>query len=88
MRQAHELLIRTPEGIVFPLVIGNPIRRMMALIIDKVAVVVLTGLTGLIFMGLGFLSVDLMGAVVFLASPAADMVTGHTLVVDGGWTAV
>lgn len=29
---------------------------------------------------------DLVGAVVFLASPAADFVTGHTLVVDGGYT--
>ena len=31
---------------------------------------------------------DVVGAVVYLASPAADMVTGHTLLVDGGWTAV
>ncbi len=30
---------------------------------------------------------DVMGAVVFLASPAAALITGSALVVDGGWNA-
>ena len=29
---------------------------------------------------------DVLGAVLFLASPFADMVVGHVLMVDGGWT--
>ncbi|HML20679.1 MAG TPA: SDR family oxidoreductase [Aggregatilinea sp.] len=30
---------------------------------------------------------DVAGAVIYLASPAGGMVTGHLLLVDGGWTA-
>jgi NAD(P)-dependent dehydrogenase (short-subunit alcohol dehydrogenase family) len=29
---------------------------------------------------------DLVGAVLFLSSPLSDMVVGHVLMVDGGWT--
>jgi 2-deoxy-D-gluconate 3-dehydrogenase len=30
---------------------------------------------------------DIMGAVVFLASDASAMVTGTSMLIDGGWTA-
>ena len=32
--------------------------------------------------------VDVATAVLYLASPAGDMITGSTLLIDGGWTAV
>lgn len=31
---------------------------------------------------------EVVGAIVFLASESASLVTGHTLMVDGGWTAM
>ncbi len=31
---------------------------------------------------------DVAGAVVFMASSAASLITGHTLLIDGGWTAM
>ena len=30
---------------------------------------------------------EVAGAVIFLASPAAALITGHTILIDGGWTA-
>jgi NAD(P)-dependent dehydrogenase (short-subunit alcohol dehydrogenase family) len=31
---------------------------------------------------------DVAAAVLFLASPASDMINGHLLLVDGGWSAI
>jgi NAD(P)-dependent dehydrogenase (short-subunit alcohol dehydrogenase family) len=55
--------------------LGNPVFRNE--VIDKIA--------GLHRIGE---PVDVAGAVVFLASPAASLITGHTILIDGGWTAV
>jgi len=31
--------------------------------------------------------IELAGGILYLASEASSMVTGHTLAIDGGWTA-
>ena len=41
---------------------------------------------GVIPMGRAIQPADLAAALLFLASPEAEMITGHTLLVEGGWT--
>jgi NAD(P)-dependent dehydrogenase (short-subunit alcohol dehydrogenase family) len=47
----------------------------------------LADITARIPLGKAGMPRDIAGAVVFLCSPAAAMITGHSLLVDGGWTA-
>ena len=44
-------------------------------------------LTARISLGRWGVPVDLVGAAIYLSSPASDAVTGHIFAVDGGWLA-
>jgi uncharacterized RDD family membrane protein YckC len=54
--------IQTPEGIVFPLVLAGPVTRFLAVLLDAACVNVILMIVSVVFLGLGFLSVDLLFA--------------------------
>ncbi|MFC1462435.1 RDD family protein [Verrucomicrobiota bacterium] len=53
-----KLVIRTPEGICFPLMLASPISRFLALIIDTMVVTALSGVLGVVLRYFGILGVD------------------------------
>jgi len=68
MRRQQALRIRTPEGIVFPLVIAGPVVRFLALSVDIVCVYVLSGLLTVVAAVIGFVSADLATAAAMILS--------------------
>ena len=52
--------IRTPEGIVFPLVLAGSVTRFLAVAVDAVCVNIILMIVTSIFMGIGLLSMDLL----------------------------
>jgi NAD(P)-dependent dehydrogenase (short-subunit alcohol dehydrogenase family) len=53
-----------------------PTRRIVLTVVERIAALHRIGSP-----------MEVAGAVVFLASPAASLITGDTLIIDGGWTA-
>jgi len=60
------LTIQTPEGIVFPLLLADPVTRFLALVIDRICVYLLSSVAATLLNFAGVISGDLAGAVVMV----------------------
>lgn len=59
--------IQTPEGIVFPLLLAGPVTRFLAVAVDAACVNIILMIASFIFLGFGFLSMDLLIAIYLLS---------------------
>ena len=75
--------IRTPEGIVFPLEIADPVSRFLALLIDMLCIQVLTGLVTTVLAALGWVNPDIVGALV--AVLGFTIAFGYPMVLEWFW---
>jgi len=81
--KTNVLLIQTPEGIVFPLLLAGPITRFLAWILDITCIAVLTTLVGVVLVFLGAISVDVAGAVSTLTYFAISI--GYPIATEWFW---
>jgi uncharacterized RDD family membrane protein YckC len=81
--RANQLLIKTPEGIVFSLVLAGPVTRFLAWSIDLVCVIALTGLAATSLGLLGVVSLDLAAAATMLCLFVIQ--TGYAIGTEWYW---
>jgi len=62
------LQIRTPEGVVFALELASPIARFLALLIDKVFVLIVSGVVTMALRVVRFVSADFVGAAIMIVT--------------------
>lgn len=77
------LVIRTPEGIAFPLVLASPITRFLALAVDLACIYVATGVISAALSFTGLISPD-VGAATFMLSSAVISV-GYPILLEWRW---
>jgi uncharacterized RDD family membrane protein YckC len=82
-RFEKQVQIQTPEGIVFPLRIADPLARFLALVIDKVCVHVLGGFLGTILGVLRVIHWDTVTAVIMLLTFILSI--GYPIVLEWLW---
>lgn len=75
-----KLVIQTPEGISFPLLLASPVSRFLALIIDTVVISVLSMSLGMLFAAVGILGADLTLAFITVAGFALSI--GYPMVME------
>ncbi len=79
----NALLIKTPEGIVFPLLLASPVTRFLAWVVDLACVSVLASVAqGILWLG-GIISVDLARGAAMLAYFAVSI--GYGIVTEWYW---
>jgi uncharacterized RDD family membrane protein YckC len=71
--KTHSLVIRTPEGIAFSLLLAGPVTRFLAWIIDVACIAGVVLVLGFVFGILGFLSPDLAQALMLLVGFVAQI---------------
>ncbi len=85
MRQSktNTLLIKTPEGIVFSLLLAGPVTRFLAWSVDFACIGALSSLVGALFGLLGLISVDFARAIIVLACFVIQI--GYGIVTEWFW---
>lgn len=77
--RTNRLLIKTPEGVVFSLLLAGPVTRFIAWLIDIAAISVAGRIVGGVLQILGFISPDTAGAIMMLAYFVISIGYGITL---------
>lgn len=83
MIRQKTLVIRTPEGIVFPLVLASPISRFLALAVDLACIYVTTGVISAVLSLMGLISADVGTATFMLASAIVSV--GYPMLLEWRW---
>jgi len=73
IQKRRTLNIRTPEGIVFSLELASPISRFLALVVDKLLVLVLSAVITAVLNMFRLVAFDLVGAAIVLATFAVSL---------------
>ena len=83
MIRHRTLVVRTPEGIAFPLSLASPLARFLALGIDLACIYIVTGAVSAALSLLGFISPDVGTATFMLASAVVSV--GYPMVLEWRW---
>lgn len=83
MNRRKTLVIRTPEGIAFPLILASPIVRFLALAVDLACIYIVTGVVSAALSLTGLISADVGAAAFMLASAVISV--GYPMVLEWRW---
>jgi uncharacterized RDD family membrane protein YckC len=81
--RTNTMLIRTPEGVTFPLHLADPVTRCLAWLIDHFCVLVLAWIIGFVASMLRWISYDLSGAVTIALYFCGSI--GYPIVTEWFW---